>query len=68
MAERTAQEVYQIYEVEGHGYAVENYIHDVKSDDEELNKLWKNASDALSKLTKYFSDKVESEDLEFFEY
>lgn len=58
------ERAYKIYEVEGHGYAVESYIHDVESEDPELNELWKNASESMIKLTKYFNDKVESEELE----
>lgn len=57
---RTIEEAYQIYQLEGHGYGVENYIHDVDTDDPELNELWKNASKSLNKLTKYFDDKIDS--------
>ncbi len=64
---RTIQEVYEIYEYEGHGYGLENYMWEANTDDEELNELWKNASDSIKKLTKYFADKVESGELELFD-
>ena len=65
---RTVEDVYQIYEIEAHGYAVENYMWEANTEDEELNELWKNASDSIKKLTKYFDDKVKSGELEFFDY
>ena len=65
---RTIEHAYQIYQSEGHGYAVENYIHKVNSEDPKLNELWKNASESLKNLTKYFNDKVESGELEEFDY
>ena len=40
MEKRTLQEAYEIYEVEGRGYAVEHYISDIKTDDKKLNKIW----------------------------
>lgn len=69
MAEkRTTEQAYQIYQVEGHGYAVEKYTFDVNTDDETLNKLWKEASNSLRALTVYFDKKVEEGELEECDY
>lgn len=62
------QEVYEIYEKEGHGYALESYLSSEHIENPELKILWENAANAIQKLTKYFEDKVEKGELEFFEY
>ena len=62
------EETYHIYEIEGHGYAVENYLSHNKIDDPELRELWKQAEESIKNLSKFFQDKVKRGELEFFEY
>jgi hypothetical protein len=63
------EELYHIYEIEGHGYAVEDYSNNVSCDDDpEVAILWNNAAESLKKLTNYFNEKVEDGTLEYFEY
>jgi hypothetical protein len=66
----TIEELYQIYEVEQHGYALESYKGKIteECESEELKELWNNAVEALQNLTAFFENKVESGELEFFEY
>jgi hypothetical protein len=64
MAKRTIQEAFDIYQSEGHGYAVEDYTGDVDTNDEELNGLWIEASVALQNLSCYFEDKLAAGEIE----
>jgi len=55
--ELTAQDVADRVGIEGLGYAIRNYFaRDLGSEDEKLNKLWKEAYDSLDKLTDYLPD------------
>ena len=66
---KSLEELYQIYEIEGHGYAIEKYSSEVScEDDPKAAELWNNAAEAIKKMTKYFEEKVEDGTLEFFEY
>lgn len=58
------QFVYSKYEQEGHGYAVENYMHKIYTSDKKLNKLWYKASKSLTKLTQYFDKLIEEGKME----
>lgn len=50
----TVEEVTERVETEGLGYAVQHYLgRDVNSEDKKLNKLWKQAYDALEALQDY---------------
>lgn len=61
---RTIQEAYDIYESEGHGYAVEDYTRDVDTNDDELNRLWLEAGVALENLSEYFENKLNEGEIE----
>jgi hypothetical protein len=52
MSKYSVQEVAEIVESEGLGYAITGYLDADKIEDETLRELWKQAADILGKIEK----------------
>jgi hypothetical protein len=66
----TLQELYEIMETEGIGYALSGYQGKIDRciDDAEFTEIWNNAVDALKKVQTHIKTKLSDGTLEFFEY
>jgi len=47
---KTIEDLYDIVQNEGLGYAVSDYVNADTIEDDEMRKLWENASEALKKV------------------
>lgn len=56
MSKVTKEELAQIVDSEGLGYAVQHYLSADKIEDEELSRLWKEAGELLNKIDNILED------------